>query len=412
MQTINRDAYLNWLIRHKDKQIIKVVSGVRRCGKSTLFSIYREYLLQNGVNPEQIIMLNFEDVEYEELSNYRLLYDYIKSLLLKDRMNYIFLDEIQHVEQFEKAVDSLFLKENCDVYITGSNAYFMSGELATQLSGRYMELKMLPLSFAEFCSGLSEERQRLSKSERLNLYMELSSFPYVLRYNYGQKEAREYLRDIYNTVLLKDVVARLRISDVNMLENVTKFLLHNIGNRVSPTKIAATLKSQGKSIDQKTVDRYIRGLTDSLMIYEATRYNIKGKQFLTQQNKYYVVDVALRNILVRGKDSDVGHILENIVYLELLRRGYAVYVGQLDDGSEVDFVAIGTDDVLYYQVAATTLEEATLKRELAPFRKISDNYPKYLLTLDEAFGTADYEGIKKQNILDWLLEGPISSSVV
>ncbi len=403
MQRIKRSDYLDWLVRHKDKQIIKVVSGVRRCGKSTLFAIYRDYLLENGVDDRQIIMLNFEDVEYEELSNYRLLYDYIKQLLLPDRMNYIFLDEIQHVDKFEKAVDSLFLKENCDVYITGSNAYFMSGELATQLSGRYAELKMLPLSFKEFCSGLDEQKQNLTKSEKFNLYIELSSFPYVLRYGYGQKEAREYLRDIYNTVLLKDVVTRLRVSDVNMLENVTKFLLHNIGNRVSATKIAATLKSQGKSIDQKTVDRYIRGLTDSLMLYEAGRYNIKGKQFLTQQNKYYAADVALRNILVRGKDSDVGHVLENIVFLELLRRGYQVYVGQLDDGGEVDFVAIGTEGVAYYQVSATTLEEDTLKRELAPFRKIADNYPKYLLTLDEAFGTADYDGIQKRNVLDWLL---------
>ncbi|RFZ79573.1 ATP-binding protein [Lacrimispora amygdalina] len=403
MQRIKRSDYLDWLVRHKDKQIIKVVSGVRRCGKSTLFAIYHDYLLENGMDDRQIIMLNFEDVEYEELSNYRLLYDYVKQLLLPDRMNYIFLDEIQHVEQFEKAVDSLFLKENCDVYITGSNAYFMSGELATQLSGRYVELKMLPLSFKEFCSGLDEQKQSLTKNEKFNLYIELSSFPYVLRYGYDQKEAREYLRDIYNTVLLKDVVARLRVSDVNMLENVTKFLLHNIGNRVSATKIAATLKSQGKSIDQKTVDRYIRGLTDSLMLYEAGRYNIKGKQFLTQQNKYYAADVAIRNTLVRGKDSDVGHILENIVYLELLRRGYEVYVGQLDDGGEVDFVAIGTDGVAYYQVSATTLEEETLKRELAPFRKIADNYPKYLLTLDEAFGTADYDGIQKRNVLDWLL---------
>ncbi|MDD4680454.1 MAG: ATP-binding protein, partial [Clostridia bacterium] len=356
-----------------------------------------------GVDASQIIMLNFEDIEYEELSNYRLLYDYIKSLLLPDRMNYIFLDEIQHVEQFEKAVDSLFLKENCDVYITGSNAYFMSGELATQLSGRYVELKMLPLSFAEFCSGLVEEKQALSKNEKFNMYLELSSFPYILRYNYGPKESKEYLRDIYNTVLLKDVVTRLRVSDVNMLENVAKFLLHNIGNRVSPTKIATTLKSQGKSIDQKTVDRYIRGLTDSLVINEVRRYNIKGKQFLTQQNKYYVADVALRNVLVRGKDSDTGHILENIVYLELLRRGYDVYVGQLDDGGEVDFAAIGADNVIYYQVAATTLDESTLKRELDPFKKIADNYPKYLLTLDEVFGTANYDGIKKLNVLDWLL---------
>ncbi len=404
MKRINRIAYLEWLIRHKDKQLIKVLSGVRRCGKSTLFEIYRDYLHQNGIEEKQIIFLNFEDVEYEDLCDYRPLYDYIKERLLPDRMNYIFLDEVQHVKQFEKVVNSLFLKENCDVHITGSNAYFMSGELATRLSGRYVELKMLPLSFSEFCSGLSETRQALPKNEKFNLYLEMSSFPYILRYGYGSTEAKEYLRDIYNTVLLKDIVARLKVSDVNVLENVTKFLLHNIGNRISPTKIAATLKSQGKGVDQKTVDRYLRGLTDSLMVYEAVRYNIKGKQFLTQQNKYYAVDIALRNILVRGKDSDIGHILENIVYLELLRRGYDVCVGQLDDGSEVDFVARKASGITYYQVSATTLDEGTLKRELAPFRKIADNYPKYLLTLDEIFGNADYEGIQKRNVLDWLLE--------
>lgn len=403
MQKIRRQAYLDWLIRHKDKQLIKVVSGVRRCGKSTLFDIYREYLLQNGVEEKQITLLNFEDVENEDLTNYRSLYEYIKSRLLSDRVNYIFLDEVQHVEQFEKTVNSLFLRENCDVHITGSNAYFMSGELATRLSGRYVELKMLPLSFAEFCLGLPKDEQALTRNEKFNLYLERSSFPYVLRYHYGPKEAREYLRDIYNTVLLKDIVARLRVADVNMLENVTKFLLHNIGNRVSPSKIANTLKSQGKGIDQKTVDRYIRGLTDSLMIYEAVRYNIKGKQFLTQQNKYYVVDVALRNILVRGTDSDIGHILENVVYLELLRRGYEVSIGQLDDGSEVDFVAVSPDSTTYYQVSASTLAEDILQRELAPFRKIPDNYPKYLLTLDEVFGNADYEGIQKKNVLEWLL---------
>jgi predicted AAA+ superfamily ATPase len=378
---------------------------VRRCGKSTLFEIYREYLLQIGVDERQITFLNFEDVENEDFLEYHALHEYITARLLDDRMNYVFLDEVQHVPQFEKAVNSLFRKEYCDVHITGSNAHFMSGELATRLSGRYVELKMLPLSFAEFCSGLPEDGKGLSKGDKFNRYMELSSFPYVLRYHSGPKEAREYLRDLYNTVLLKDVVARLRIADVNVLENVTKFLLHNIGNRVSPGKIASTLKSQGKGVDQKTVDRYIRGLTDSLMVYEAARYNIKGKQFLTQQNKYYAVDVALRNTLVRGKDSDIGHILENVVFLELLRRGHEVSVGRLDDGGEVDFVAVSSGKAVYYQVAASTLADETLQRELTPLRKIPDNYPKCLLTLDEVFSDADYEGIQKKNVLDWLLEG-------
>lgn len=403
MKLIERKEYLDWLIRWREKQIIKVVSGVRRCGKSTMFDIYREYLMENGVQPEQIIAINFEDVDFEDLNHYKVLYEFIKSKLIADKMNYVFLDEIQHVEQFEKAVDSLFIKKNVDVHITGSNAYFMSGELATLLSGRYVELKMLPLSFKEFCSGLPEDMKRMNNNEKFNVYMAVGSFPYVSKFANNEKESKEYLKDIYNSILLKDVVTRLKITDITNLENITKFLLHNIGNKVSPTSIANTLKSQNKSVDQKTVDRYIKGLTDSLLIYETTRYNIKGKQFLTTGHKYYVVDIGLRNTLVSGKDSDIGHILENIVYLELLRRGYDVYVGQLDD-KEVDFVARNAKSTNYYQVSATTLEESTLKRELTPFQKIPDNHPKYLLTLDEVFGTANYEGIQKLNVLNWLLD--------
>ena len=404
MERIERKEYLDWLVRWREQQIIKVVSGVRRCGKSTLFAIYRDWLLSQVVDERQIIAINFEDIDYEHLTGYRALYDYIKGLLLPDRMNYIFLDEIQHVEQFEKAVDSLFIKDNCDVYITGSNAYFMSGELATLLSGRYVELKMLPLSFREFCSGLRSGAAQ-TNAQKFDAYLRMSSFPYALRLPGTGREVQEYLTDLYNTVLLKDVVARARIADVTSLEAVTKFLLHNIGSRVSATKIANTLKSAGKGVDQKTVDKYMRSLTDSLLIYEAARYNIKGKQYLSTQSKYYAVDVALRNTLVKGAASDIGHILENIVYLELLRRGERVFVGELEDG-EVDFVTVGPEGTVYYQVAATTLDEEVLKRELAPLQRISDNYPKLLLTLDEVFATADYDGIQKRNVLDWLLEDP------
>ena len=308
MERIERKEYLDWLVRWREQQIIKVVSGVRRCGKSTLFAIYRDWLLSQGVDERQIIAINFEDIDYEHLTGYRALYDYIKGLLLPDRMNYIFLDEIQHVEQFEKAVDSLFIKDNCDVYITGSNAYFMSGELATLLSGRYVELKMLPLSFREFCSGLRSGAAQ-TNAQKFDAYLRMSSFPYALRLPGTGREVQEYLTDLYNTVLLKDVVARARIADVTSLEAVTKFLLHNIGSRVSATKIANTLKSAGKGVDQKTVDKYMRSLTDSLLIYEAARYNIKGKQYLSTQSKYYAVDVALRNTLVKGAASDIGHIL-------------------------------------------------------------------------------------------------------
>ena len=398
---IERIEYLEWLKKWREKQIIKVVSGVRRCGKSTLFEIYRNWLVSDSVEDSQIISINFEDIEFEHLTDYRLLYEHIKSLVIPNKMNYIFLDEIQHVESFEKAVDSLFLKDNCDVYITGSNAYFMSGELATVLSGRYVELKMLPLSFKEFCSGINEPL--LTNAQKFNRYIENGSFPYIAKFNITSKEAKDYLRDIYNSVLLKDIVARLKISDITALENVTKFLLHNIGNMVSATKIANTLKSEGKGADQKTVDKYIRGLLDSLMIYEAQRYNLKGKMFLKTNSKYYTVDIGLRNCLVKCSESDIGHILENVVFLELKRRGYDVYIGQLYE-NEIDFVAVNGDDISYYQVSATTLDESTLKRELAPFKKVGDNYPKYLLTLDEVFGNADYNGIKKKNVLDWLLD--------
>lgn len=405
VERIERPEYLDWLVRWREKQIIKVVSGVRRCGKSTLFELYREYLLGTGVEESQFIVLNFEDVEFEHIADYKLLHQYVLERLLPDKMNYIFLDEIQHVDEYEKAVDSLFLKENCDVYITGSNAYFLSGELATVLSGRYVELQMLPLSFSEYCAGLTNtEAVALPRAEKFNRYIELGSFPYVLRFELGKREAREYMQGLYNTVLLNDVVKRKKISDVGMLKNVTKFMLHNIGNKASSTNIANTLKSAGKGADQKTVDRYLDGLKEALLLYEATRYNIKGRQYLTTQSKYYCVDTGLRNMLVRGKESDIGHILENIVYLELLRRGYEVFVGEMDDG-EVDFVARTEDDRFeYYQVAASTLDENTLKRELAPFKRITDNYPKTLLTLDEAFGTADYYGIGKRNVLEWLLD--------
>ena len=316
-------------------------------------------------------------------------------------MNYIFLDEIQHVEDYQKVVDSLFLRENCDVYITGSNAYFMSGELATLLTGRYVELSMMPLSFKEFCEGLNNSN--LSLIDKFNHYLAIGSFPYVLKYGYQESEAKEYINGIYNTILLNDIVKRLNIADVNMLESITKFMMHNIGNRTSPNKISNTMTSNHKKINPRTVDRYIRGLTDSLLFYEARRYNIKGKQFLTTINKYYVCDIAMRNMLVRSQDSDIGHILENIVFLELKRRYKEVYVGQIGQNGEVDFVAIENGNPIYFQVSQTTLDEDVLKRELAPLKQIHDNYPKYLLTLDEVFDDMNYDGIKKKNVLKWLI---------
>ena len=401
MKYIERTDYLNWLLRWKGQQIIKVITGVRRCGKSTLFDIFQSHLIANGTSPEQIITINFENLDFEDLTDYKALYRYVNERLLPDRMNYIFLDEIEHVQHYEKAVDSLFLKNNCDLYITGSNGYLLSSELATYLTGRYVALSMQPLSFKEFCSGLSDSA--LSLNEKFNRYLRFGSFPYTLRYGSSLEETQEYLRGIYNTVLLNDIVGRLGVSDVNMLEAITRFLMHNIGNRTSPTTIANTMTSNKMKIDGKTVDRYLRGLTDSLLFYKARRYNIKGKKLLTSMNKYYVCDLAMRSLLVRTHDSDIGHILENVIYLELKRRYSDVYIGQNDATDEVDFVVFDNGTPSYYQVAQTTLDENVLKRELAPLRKIKDNNPKYLLTLDEVFGEMNYDGIIKTNALNWLL---------
>ena len=399
MDKIQRPEYLDFLIRSRDRQIIKVLSGVRRCGKSTLFEIYRDYLLAGGVDENQIISINFENIEYEDLSGYKQLYGYVNDRLLPERMNYVFLDEIQHVAQFEKAVDSLFIKKNVDLYITGSNAWFMSGALATLLTGRYVELKMLPLSFKEFCDG---EKKDIPLSQKYLSYVQFGSFPYILHYENNKMQVQEYLAGIYNSILLKDVVARYKISDVMMLESVTWFVFDSIGSQLSISKIANTMTSSGRKIDQKTVEKYVRALMESLLIYQASRYNIKGKQHLKTLKKYYVVDIGLRTMLLGRQGSDVGHILENVVYLELLRRGLAVYVGQVGD-LEVDFVAVSEIETTYYQVAATVRDKSTLDRELAPLLKINDHYPKRILTLDED-PPADHEGIMIINALDWLLD--------
>ena len=410
MIRIDRKEYLDFLIKSKDKKIIKVVSGVRRCGKSTLFEIYKDYLHKNGVEQNQIISINFEDMDYEELTDYKKLYEYIKSKIIEDKKNYIFLDEIQNVDKFEKVVDSLFIKENIDLYITGSNAYFMASELATLLSGRYIELKMLSLSFKEYYQtrleyeNLDKKENKILKTlmQYYNEYIVNSSFPYTLQLNNNLKNIYEYLSGIYNSVLLKDIVARLKIADVMRLESVVKYIFDNIGNLTSISKIANTLTSMGRKTDTKTVEKYVKGLVDGLLIYEVNRYNIKGKEFLSTLSKYYVSDLGLRQMILGNRNIDMGHILENIIYLELLRRKANVYVGQFDK-NEIDFVVIDSNEVEYYQVALTVLDENTLKRELAAFKNIKDNYPKYLITLDDVLPNTDYEGIKVINALEWLL---------
>lgn len=400
MPLIQREQYLAFLRRHKDQDVIKVVSGVRRCGKSTLFELFKQELLASGVKANQIISINFEDLEYEPLQEYHALHEYIVERLIPDIPMYVFLDEVQHVVQFEKVVGSLFIKPNVDIYITGSNAYFMSSDIATLLTGRYVQVEMLPLSFKEFHSAYSQ--QNLSDMDIYNLYIEHSSFPRLVHIE-DDESIDEYLESILNTVVLKDIVTRLKITDVPLLLDIIKYLLANIGSLINPTKIANTLTSYGRKTDNKTVEKYLQGLKDGLLIYEVDRFDVKGKALLQRNAKYYVVDSAFRKFLLSRTDSDRGHILENIVYLELIRRGYRVYVGHLQNG-EIDFVAKKPHRLEYYQVSYTVMEDTTLRRELSPLEKLDDNYPKYLLTMDVLHKTDNHNGIEQKNVLDWLLE--------
>ena len=400
MPLIQREKYLEFLRRHKDQDVIKVVSGVRRCGKSTLFELFKQELLTSGVKANQIISINFEDLEYEPLQEYHALHEYIVERLIPETPMYVFLDEVQHVPQFEKVVGSLFIKPNVDIYITGSNAYFMSSDIATLLTGRYVQVEMLPLSFKEFHSAYSQ--QNLSDMDIYNLYIEHSSFPRLVHVE-DDESIDEYLESILNTVILKDIVTRLKITDVPLLLDIIKYLLANIGSLINPTKIANTLTSYGRKTDNKTVEKYLQGLKDGLLIYEVNRFDVKGKALLQRNAKYYVVDSAFRKFLLSRTDSDRGHILENIVYLELIRRGYRVYVGHLQNG-EIDFVAKKPHRLEYYQVSYTVMEDTTLRRELSPLEQLDDNYPKYLLTMDVLHKTDNHNGIEQKNVLDWLLE--------
>ena len=400
MQTIPRPQAMDFLLRWQEKSVIKVISGLRRCGKSTLLLLFREKLQQQGVSDEQIQSLNFEDLAYEPLtSDYHLLYQQLQERLVPGKMNYIFLDEVQHVQSFEKVVDSLYIRPNVDLYITGSNAYFLSGELATLLSGRYVELKLLPLSFAEYCQ--SAKAQGKTPAQNYREYVSTSSLPYTLNLD-DADSLTDYLRGTYSTIVLKDIVARLGITDINILESVTSFLLDSIGNLITPRRIADTMTSMRRRIDPRTVEKYLHALTDSLLLYRAQRYDLRGKQLLNSNAKYYAADLGFRRLLASGKRPDSGHVLENVIYLELLRRGYDVRVGQLPDG-EIDFIAMKNDELIYYQVSLSILDEHTRTRELAPLQKRRDNYPKYLLTLDEMLPDENYDGILRRNALDWLL---------
>ena len=396
---IGRTEYLEELKRWKDKDLIKVITGIRRCGKSTLFQLFIDYLKSTGISNEQIISINLEDADYN-FEDYKQLYDYIKEKMDSKKKYYVFLDEVQNVPMFQKAVDSLYIKKNVDVYITGSNAYLLSGELATLLSGRYIEIKMLPLSFKEYVSAFDDNNyQQLF----LN-YMKNGGMPgniSIIKSN--PNDLDKYLDGIFSTIVYKDIMARNNINDKMLLESVLKFIFDSIGSPISTKKISDTLTSKGISTSNHTVEKYITAFIESFLIYKAERFDVKGKNLLARDYKYYVVDQGLRSYLLGKKaDSDMGHILENIVYLELLRRGYRVYVGKVDD-LEVDFVAESRDGLKYFQVALTVRDEKVLQRELRSLQKTGDHYPKYLLTLDMDL-ESDYDGITKINVVDWLLQ--------
>lgn len=393
---IQRKEFLERLSSFKDKQLIKVITGIRRCGKSTLLRQWQKILLEDGVEEKQIVFINFEDYEFKSLRNNDEFYKFVTAKILPKKRMYLFFDEIQRVEHFEEVVDSFFMNPLFDIYITGSNSKILSGELATYLSGRYVEIQMQPLSFKEFVEALGLG-QNLQLAYRK--YQEISSFPYAL--SLDSVNVGDYLESLYNTILLKDIVSRNKITDVSMLQSVVEFLFDNIGLEVSSKKIADTMTSNGRKIDSRKIEQYVSALCETFIMHKVKRYNIKGKEYLKSLEKYYIADIALRSALLGKKAMDTGHILENIVYLELLRRRYKVYVGKIDD-SEVDFVAINGDGNSYFQVAATVRDAATLERELKSLRAIKDNYPKYLLTLDEDPAT-DYDGIKRLNALDWLI---------
>lgn len=398
----NRDLYLNQLIQFKDKKLIKVITGLRRSGKSTLLSLFENHLITSGVDRNNIIRMNFESFEFDEITNYKELHTYINERILDpNKRHYILLDEVQQVFSWERVINSFLVDANVDIFITGSNAYLLSSELSTLLSGRYVEIKMQPLSFKEYLEFLDSDKE-MSLPEKFNQYLEYGGLPTIVELLDNPDTIGPFLEGIYNTVLMKDVIERNGVRDAALLESILKFIAANIGSIVSTKKISDYLTSSGRKTTSDTIDNYLKMLENAFIIYKANRYDLKGKMFLKTLEKYYIVDIGIRNKLIGLRNTDYGHVLENIVYLELLRRGYEVSIGKI--GSlEVDFVASKPNEKIYYQVSATIMDEKTRERELRPLECISDNYPKYILTMDQIVFN-DYSGIRVKNIIDFLLE--------
>ncbi|MDR1417757.1 MAG: ATP-binding protein [Endomicrobium sp.] len=392
---IERTLYLKQLEMWLEKDIIKVVTGVRRSGKSTLLELFINFLKKKDISDEQIIYVHLDYEENSHLLNHKSLHNYISSKILKNKRMYLFIDEVQNCTDYEKAISSIHLNKMVDIYITGSNAYMLSGELATKLTGRYIEISMLPLSFVEYGKIVSISNQH----SLFNDYMNYGAFPFAATLVENSLMHSQYLQGVYTTVMVKDILTRKRITDSALLESIIRFLCSNMGSPVSAKKIADTLTSSGRPVGSTTVDTYLEAICDAYLFYKVQRYDIKGKMNLKTEPKYYICDTGIRNVVLSIENKDIGHILENIVYLELLRRGYIVSIGKAGR-TEIDFVVSKNKQIEYYQVSASVLDKGTLAREIEPFNHIKDNYPKFLITMDNV--TSDHNGIKQFNVISWL----------
>ncbi len=397
---LKRDKYLDQLIEVKDLNLIKVITGVRRCGKSTLLLQYKDYLLDNGVNESNIIYMSFESAEWYEIENYKDLYNYIKSKYHNTKV-YLLLDEVQNVEDWEKAVNSLLVDINCDIYITGSNAYLLSSELTTLLAGRVYTINMYPFSFSEYLQ-INNNSNSQDKYQFFNDYLKFGGMPMLINMNDNERLKTNYLADIKDVVLKKDIIARNKIKDVVFLDNLLRYMSTVIGTLINPSSISDFMKKNGSNIDNETVDKYLKMIENAYFIYRVPRYELKGKQLLKTQGKYYFVDNGLKNVLAGFSSYDTGSSYENIVYMELLRRGYEVYVGKYND-LEIDFVAISPSEKIYYQVTRSLLSEDVENREKKSLLAINDNYKKVILTMDISYNKI-IDGIEVKNIVDFLLE--------
>ncbi len=398
---INRENYMNKLLSYKDTEFIKVITGIRRCGKSSLLKLFMNKLKEEDPKTN-VIYMNFESFEFDKIIDYKDMYTEIKKQIKNNGKTYILLDEVQRVINWEKCVNALTVDFNCDIYITGSNAYLLSSELSTYLSGRYIEIKMLPLSFKEFLKFANFE-SNISIDEKFNQYMKYGGMPGIIKLNYDYNLFDDAIKGIYNTVFMKDVIEKNKLTDASLLEKVLKFLMSNTGSLISSKKIADFLTSQGTKVTHNTILNYLEMLENAYIIYKAPRYDIKGKELLKTLEKYYIVDIGIRNSILGFRNSDYGHIIENIVFFELLNRGYTVTIGK-NDSLEIDFIATNSKEKKYYQVTLSLLEENVRNRELAPLKNIHDNYEKTILTLDRVYNETSEEGIKCKNIIDFLLE--------